>query len=142
MPKKNTTSKKTTSKKSTTKRATKSSTKGRSGKETKPPIFLTALVIIALLFAVGGFFTFKILTKEDEFVLIGDKNITLNIGDEYIDAGAKVISFGRDYSEQIEVESNVDTSVAGDYFVKYTIKSTRFKNVVRYRYVIVEEVEG
>ena len=120
--------------------------KGQTSKQTKNQNtkgkyspFLLSLALIFLVFGVGGFFTFNLLTKNDEFSLVGEKEITLNVGDEYVEQGTKVISFGKDKSSQVVIESNVDTSVAGEYYVKYTIKDFRFKDVVRYRYVKVVE---
>lgn len=103
-------------------------------------VFLTLLMVFALVFCAGGFFTFTQVTKNDEFVLIGEKSITLTVGDKYNEQGARVISFGKDKSEEIIIDSsNVDTSAEGKYFVKYTTTAYRFKKVVRYRYVIVKE---
>ncbi len=109
-------------------------------KNKKRPVFLTLLLAIFVLFGAGGYFTFRQITKNDEFTLVGEKEVVLSVGEVYQEKGAKVISFGKDKSAQVVIESNVDTSVAGRYYVKYQVKDFRFKSVVRYRYVIVEEV--
>lgn len=114
--------------------------KEKNKKSKKKPVFLTALLVVFLLFGVGGYFTLRQITKNDEFTLIGEKEIVLIVGEDYQEKGAKVVSFGKDKSAQIIIESNVDTSVAGRYYVKYSVDDFRFKNVVRYRYVTVEEV--
>lgn len=101
--------------------------------------FLTALMIIALVFGGGGYFTFAMLTKNDQFSIIGEQRVTLIVGEEYEEMGAKLISFGKDKSAEIVIEGEVDTSTTGKYFIKYSSKDYRFKNVVRYRYIIVEE---
>ena len=116
-----------------------SSSSSKAKKTKKMPVFLTTLLIIAIIFGAGGFFTFKLLTQNDEFTIIGDKQIALTVGDEYVEQGVKIVSFGKDKSSEVVIESTIDTSVAGKYYVKYTAKDYRFKGVVRYRYVTVEE---
>lgn len=118
----------------------KKSKKTKKKNQPKKSTFLTVLMVIILIFGGGGFLTFNLLTKNDEFSIIGEKNITLTVGDAYVEQGAKIISFGSDKSESVIVESTVDTSVAGEYYVKYSSSDYRFKNVIRYRYVVVEEV--
>lgn len=103
------------------------------------PIFFSAIIIALILSAVGGFFTFNQIVKNDCFALIGDKEITLTVGQEYIEQGATLVSFGRDKSSSVKTSSTVDTTVAGEYYVKYTSDDFRFKNVCIYRYVIVVE---
>ena len=121
-------------------------TKKKVQKEVKSHIkkkpWLILVVIFLAVAAVGGFFVAQTITKNDTFELIGEKTIYLYVGDSYQDEGAKAISFGRDVSENIESENNINTEVAGEYYVKYTIKDIRFGNVCRYRYVIVQEVQN
>ena len=127
------------SKKKESKNSNLSSSSSKTKKTQKMPVFLTTLLIIAIIFGAGGFFTFRLLTQNDEFTIVGDKQITLTVGDEYVEQGVKIVSFGKDKSSQVVIENTIDTSVAGKYYVKYTAKDYRFKDVVRYRYVTVEE---
>ena len=126
--------------------ATKSSSKSKAKKEAKKQVkkkpWLLVVVLLLALSAVGGFFTAKVLTQNDTFEIIGEQTIYLQVGETYQDEGAKVISFGRDLSDQVKSENTVDTSVAGDYYIKYTVEDIRFGNVCRYRYVVVQEVEN
>ncbi len=104
-------------------------------KSGKKSLFLLIFTLILMLCAaIGGFIGCSYLTKDDGCFLIGEKTITLNVGDEYEDQGIKVIEFGRKVSnDKIKIESNVDTSKIGEYIVTYTIESFRFngKNLVR-----------
>lgn len=60
-----------------------------------------------------------------EITLIGDDPIYLHVGDTYIDPGVKVIDeVDGDISNSVTVISNVDTSKAGDYQVKYNAKDS------------------
>lgn len=118
---------------------TKSQKSKKNNQKKKRPVFLTALIIITIIFAVGGFFTFNLLTANDKFEIIGEKEITLILGEDYTENGVKIISFGKDKSQEVSIENNIDTSTTGTYYVKYTAKDWRFKNVVRYRYITVVE---
>ncbi|TYK64421.1 immunoglobulin-like domain-containing protein [Colwellia echini] len=51
--------------------------------------------------------------------LIGDAEITLNVGDVYTDEGATVTD-AVDSTVTVNVESNVDVTAVGDYFITYT----------------------
>ena len=120
----------------------KSSIKKEAKKQVKKRPWLIFLIIFLAVGAVGGFFTAKLLTQNDVFEIIGDKTIYLTIGQTYEDEGAKVISFGRNLSENVKSENNIDFATAGEYYIKYTIEDIRFGNVCRYRYVVVQEVEN
>lgn len=104
-------------------------------------IFLYVLAVFFIIGGVGGFFTFNYLTKDDKFEIIGDKEITLHVGEEYVEKGAIVISFGKDESAKIEIDkSNLNINEVGNYYIKYTASDYRFKGKVIYRYIEVVEV--
>ena len=106
----------------------------------KHPISFIIILVVFVVAICGGYFTSKTLTKDDKFEIIGEKEITLTIGDDYIEEGAIAIAFGRDISSQIEIDSsNLDITQAGEYYIKYSVDNYLYKNVFRYRYVIVEE---
>lgn len=102
----------------------------------------TKIVAVLLLFVgiICGVFTTYIYTKNDTFELIGNIEIELNINDKYEDPGAKAIAFGKDISDLIIKTGEVDTSIADDYVIKYTVNNFRFKNYTLYRKVTVKEV--
>ena len=64
--------------------------------------------------------------------LIGDEEITINVGDKYNELGAKAKdSNGNDASSKISIDSNVDTSTKGEYMVIYSIgKSMVIRTVI------------
>lgn len=96
------------------------------------------LTIFIVLGAAIGYFTTNHLTKNDTFSLIGEKDITLNINQEYIEEGVNVISFGKDLKEQVVIESNLDTTKEGEYTIIYTIKNSfKYKDIKRVRYIYV-----
>lgn len=64
-------------------------------------IFLVLLFFVAA--TLGGFFAYRYVTKNDTFELVGEKDITLSVGDTFVDEGYKVSAFGKDISNKVEV---------------------------------------
>ena len=114
--------------------------KGKSSKKKSVGLIITILVVA--LGALAGFFATQKLTENDKFEIVGEQFVEVALNSEYNDEGAVVISFGKDISNKIIVENTVDTSVAGEYYVKYTVDDFRFKGVERYRVVTVVEDES
>ena len=99
---------------------------------------LICFLLFLLIGIISGYFINKELTKKDTFEIIGDKNITINLNEEYIEVGARAISYGKDLKDKIEIESNVDITKEGRYVVTYSVKdSFKYKNIIRVRYVTV-----
>ena len=99
-----------------------------------------SFLIITILFIgamIGGYFTAKYITRNDIFEIIGEKEVTINIGQIYLDEGARAISFGKDISKNIKSENNIDNLTAGKYYIKYTVEDFRYRGIERYRVVIV-----
>lgn len=108
------------------------------------------LAILFISFFAGGFALCKVLTRNDYFDLLGDKGIVINVGMDYTysEDGFKAISFSKDVSDQVVVSTNlmrdtegnyiIPTDKTGEYVIKYTINSSRLKNIVRYRVFRVE----
>ena len=53
----------------------------------------------------------------------GDETVYVNLGDNYEDAGCTAVMQGEDVTDQIIVESNVNTSVGGEYTINYNISN-------------------
>ena len=87
------------------------------GKQLKKvsPLTLFLAVVLLVVGAVGGFFGFKYLMKNDCFELIGKDEITLTLDETYIDEGVKVIAFGKDDSDKVEIETNLTRNEDGSY---------------------------
>ena len=108
------------------------------------PVAFLLVVLFLVVGAVAGYFVVQYLTKNDKFELIGKQTITLNIGETYEDEGAIAVSFGRDVSDRIVVETDIpenEIAEAGRYYIKYTIDDIRYSGVVKYRYIIYLEEE-
>ena len=100
------------------------------------------LALLFLCIGVGaGFGTTYFLTRNDIFEINGKTEITLEVGDKYVEQGAKAIAFGKDISGSVKIEGKVDTTKVGRYVLKYTINNIRFNDYTLYKLVIVEEAE-
>lgn len=87
--------------------------------------------------------TKKVTTKKDTekpvITIIGEKEITINQGSDYVDQGAKATdNIDGDITSKIKIENKVDISESGSYTVTYTVsdkagnvaEETRKVNVV------------
>ena len=118
---------KRTTKKSNTK--VKASTK-RFAKKNMVPIIIVAVVFI--VFMLIGYFVSSAITKNDGFTLNNsNKDLAIAVNGEYVEEGAKVISFGKDISEYLVIEirdeygvivDKVDTSFDTEYAIIYSLE--------------------
>lgn len=126
-------------------------------KKTDGRIFL--YIICFVLAAVLGYIALSMFTKNDTFAMVsytdgGEIDCVINVGDEYIEKGASCIAFGKEenvnlsyyyrldeYSDSVEV-SEIDTTVAGIYYVKYTCEAIKYSNIELVRTVEVLEIGG
>ena len=107
-----------------------------------------AIVFTLVISIVAGVFAEKFITRNDCFVLSGTKNYEIQVGESgstytYMEEGFKVISFGKDMSDKVEIKTNMtknddgfytfDTSVEGEYYMIYTINSLKYGNIKRVR---------
>lgn len=96
------------------------------------------LILLFLCLGIGaGFGTTYFLTKNDTFTLVGQTELNLNVGENYVEQGAKAVAFGKDISGDVKVEGSVDTSKEGRYVLKYTVNNIRYNGYTLYRLVIV-----
>lgn len=116
------------------------------------------LVIIVLFLAigiVGGYFAAQFVTKNDCFEINGTKETVLKVGDTlvYTDEGIKYISFGKDSSTSVEINTNMtrntdgtytaDTSEAGEFYIIYKAVGGRCDGLTLYRaFRVTERAEG
>lgn len=61
-----------------------------------------------------------LIDKEFRFVLLGDKEIFIRLGDEYVEPGFKILSFRNvDLSDNVKIESNLVVTDIGVYTIDY-----------------------
>ena len=78
------------------------------------------LIIIPLVLVVIVAISY-LLFKPIKLELIGDKLVSLEVGNEYIEDGVKAHIGKKDVSEKVIINGNVDNTKIGNYEIKYTI---------------------
>lgn len=115
----------------------------RAAEKTVKKTHIATVVLAVLFLAVGaaaGIFVSGQVTKNDAFVLRGEKCVYLEVGQSYEEAGWTATSFRRDVSDKVVVTKNtVDTSREGIYEIIYILNDFRFSQARRVRYVVVGE---
>ena len=92
------------------------------------------LLIIIAIFLVT-FFSINFLFN---IILIGDKDIYLNVNSSYFENGYKATFFGKKL--KVDVKNNIDNTSLGDYKVTYTANLLNFKkSVIRNIHVVDNE---
>lgn len=113
-----------------------------------------SFVIWILCLALGaglGIGAYRLVSANDRFTLRGDKSYVLPIGGEvtYKDKGVQIISFGRDISDKVQIETNltetdkdgvykIDTSQGGEYYIIYTVDDIKYGEIQRVRTITVK----
>ncbi len=81
-------------------------------------------------------------TEKPNIELFGDKEITLTVGDKYKELGAVATdNVDGDITSKIKISGKVNTKVAGEYLVKYTVSDSSKNKTSVERKVIVKEKE-
>lgn len=121
---------------------------------------IVAIIVVIILFGAigvgGGYF----LTRNDCFEILGQDEIELVASEKYFDEGVKVIEFGKDKSDKVEIETDLEINADGSfspqtdndgnpvlktYYIIYkvdTFKLSKLANVERIRLIsFVEDSE-
>ena len=107
----------------------------------------TATIVLAVLFlivgAVAGVLVSRNLTKDDRFVLNGDKVVRIEVGGSFADEGATVVSLGKDISSKVAIGGDtLNAGQEGIYQLVYTVDDFRWGDYQLVRVVIVGDPEG
>lgn len=106
-------------------------------KKSHKGVLLLALLFLVIGAAAGAAVSW-FMTKDDRFVLNGEKEITLAVGEVYEEQGAEVISFGRDISENVVISGDtVDETTEGVYQIVYSVEDLRWGEYQLIRVVTV-----
>lgn len=126
--------------------------------------WVVVLAFALVIGAVGGYFGYQYICKDDCFIMNSysqaSEVIDINIGadelyETYEEKGAKCVIFGKDMSDKVKIKyqyredasydaievQGVDVNKAGIYYVIYTIDHIRFKNITLIRNIIVMREE-
>ena len=119
-------------------------------KRIHPLSFVVWILALALGIAIGaGACAF--ICRNDGFELIGKSEITIPVEEgktyDYTDKGVKAVSFGKDISRRVKVDTNmteaddgvytVDASKEGLYYIIYTVDDPRYGEIKRVRTITV-----
>ena len=108
-------------------KATRSTRSKRSNVRRVRNLGIKAILIILIVTIIGGAIGVGacwFITRNDCFTIIGNDEITLTLraeGEEissknsYIDEGVKVVSFGRDVSDKVYIETDLTQNLDGSY---------------------------
>lgn len=111
------------------------------------------LLICFIIGIVAGFFGLGVLTQNDKFEMTGKDFVEVTMYEEYQDEGATAVFlrkeravsvtyyYREDISHDVEARENVDTSVAGFYYVVYQTDAFLYGNTDLIRTVEVVRVE-
>lgn len=120
----------------------------KAAKKTHRGIFAVGVIFLLIGLAVG-YLGAAYLSREDCFVLNGEKAIMVAKGSEftYQEEGAKIISLGRDLSTQVRIDTDlqsnetgdypIDTSIEATYVITYTVEDIKYGNIKRIRTITV-----
>ena len=110
---------------------------------------VVAILLCLVVGAIGGVVALKVVTKNDTFELNGTKEFKYDVGDEitYTEEGYKVVSFGRDLTDKVEIKTNlkqndqgvyyIENAEEGEYFIIYTVNSKKYGKVQKFRTFVV-----
>jgi len=95
----------------------------------------TTAIVVVLCFIVAlilGAVTYHLMSKNDTFVVLGNKTTQIAVGETFTDEGALVKVFGKDVSSYVEKKiydnngeeiTAIDTSTDNEYYVLYKLGS-------------------
>lgn len=126
------------------------------GKEVKKMGAGSIILVIVLLIVgiAGGVLVSYFLTRNDCFEIIGQEELTLTLDETYTDEGVNVISFNKDVSDKVKIDTNLtknpdgtySADEVGTYYIIYTVDDFKYGtifNVQKIRLItFVETSEG
>ncbi|MBE7076391.1 MAG: hypothetical protein E7374_00675 [Clostridiales bacterium] len=98
------------------------------------------LILFVLAVGVaGGFFGVKFLTRNDCFEIVGNDELTLTLDKTYEDTGVKIVAFGKDESDKVEIETNLEkhedgtysADSEGTYYIQYTATNLKYGKIFK-----------
>ena len=108
-----------------------------------------AILLCLVVGVSGGVFSYKFITRNDGFILNGDKSFSIKLNEQfaYTEDGYTCVSMGKDITGKVKIETNmtrnddgtysIDTSEAGEYYMVYTVDDNKFGDIKRVRTFVV-----
>ena len=136
---------------SVSKRTRKKATKELKKIDAKTWVIAILVLVIGVAIGIGAWF---LTSKDDCFELIGADELTLTLEETYIEQGVKIISFNKDISEEVVIETNLEkdndgnyyAEEIGTYYIKYSSTDLKYGKVFKIEKIrlitFVEPSEG
>ena len=90
-------------------------------KKSKWLIALLSFFVVILISEIAAIVFVHNYRSDLTFRLEGEEHIVLQLGEEYVDPGYTAASMQMDLSDRVQVEDNIDNSILGKYYVRYTL---------------------
>lgn len=85
-------------------------------------ITMILLIILIICFTISLIYTINTITAKIEFKLIGEESIILEVGTNYTEPGVITKNNGKNISNLVNMTSNINTNIVGEYEVNYSFK--------------------
>lgn len=92
----------------------------KAAKATSAKAWLVALLFLILGLG-GGAFSCWMICRKDCFEIIGQEELVFTLDNEderYVDEGVKIVSFGKDVSSSVKIETNLLVDEQGRYYAE------------------------
>lgn len=108
----------------------------------KKILIVTSFIIILLVSFLGITYSYEYSDSSSlSFELIGPSVLYIDVNSEYEEYGIKVIDNGVDISSSVDIDSSlVNTSLLGEYKVKYEIDVGEYKEYVYRDVVVIDKI--
>ena len=90
-------------------------------KKSKWLIALLSFFVVILISEIAAIVFVHNYRSDLTFRLEGEEHIVLQLGEEYVEPGYTAASMQMDLSDRVQVEDNIDNSILGEYYVRYTL---------------------
>ncbi len=102
--------------------------------------YILLLMILAAA-AAGAVFGVRFVKNNITFILNGEKNMDVRVGNPYIEPGCVAIVFDKALSEDVQIRGEVNTEVIGKYRLNYHLPSWGYPIFLTRTVHVVDDVE-
>ena len=112
-------------------------------KNNKKKIYIISVISFVILITIGSILYFTVYldsVSKINIVLNGEKELSINLLGEYIEAGASATYRNEDITNLIEISSNIDNTKIGEYNVEYKIRYKDKEELISRKINIVDNI--
>ncbi len=103
----------------------------------KKVIILIVLLFITIV-CIGGILGYKYYNEKPTLEILGEDNVSISLGEEYKEDGAKASVHNKNISKDIIVNNNIDTKKVGEYEITYTLKYHKKEYTIKRNVKVVD----